>query len=433
MDTEYDDFIKSLRSALNNLFALDQLRRNPLIEMLGLSGRVDASAALQKTLIAGVENLKPDQDDPGYARAWQAHDLLYLRYVRGYSREEVAGKLGISDRQLSREQQAAIAALALALWESGQMGSRAAPDFGPQRAEAATAGYEAETPPGPDESTSARVESEGGDEADDASWIKKLPEDTPSAWSSTFHSVLDLLGPLMEQHDVRLRYEPNEALPDLFVPPNTLRQSLLIVLGWLIPAAQTRQVSLVPQIESKNLVVKTAAELDPARAQAATAAGTPGVAVLKQLLDRVGGSYRVDSSPDRLEVTITIPALAQVPVLVIDDNLDTINLFQRSLQETRYALVGVSDPDDIERQIARYQPLIILLDVMMPEVDGWELLVRLRQYLDERNVAILICSILPLENLALSLGANGFLQKPVLPQALISRLDEQLALLPDGV
>ena len=55
MDTDYDKFIKALRSALNNLYAPDQLRRNPLTELLGISSRIDAPAALQKALSREVK------------------------------------------------------------------------------------------------------------------------------------------------------------------------------------------------------------------------------------------------------------------------------------------------------------------------------------------------------------------------------------------
>ena len=50
--------------------------------------------------------------------SWLVYDVLFFRYVRGYAREAVANQLGISDRQLSREQRTAIETLALCLLET---------------------------------------------------------------------------------------------------------------------------------------------------------------------------------------------------------------------------------------------------------------------------------------------------------------------------
>ena len=59
------------------------------------------------------------------------------------------------------------------------------------------------------------------------------------------------------------------------------------------------------------------------------------------------------------------------------------------------------------------QPDAIILDVMMPEMDGWELLQRLRTSPRTSNIPIIICSVFNDPELAYSLGASLFLPKPV--------------------
>jgi two-component system chemotaxis sensor kinase CheA len=113
-----------------------------------------------------------------------------------------------------------------------------------------------------------------------------------------------------------------------------------------------------------------------------------------------------------------------VPVVVIDDNPDSLQLFQRYAQGTPYQVTGIQDPTAALRLAEQTRPRIILLDVMMPEVDGWEMLTRLRQEAWAQNTAIIICSILPQADLALSLGADAFLGKPVLPQDFLNLLDQ---------
>jgi CheY-like chemotaxis protein len=142
-----------------------------------------------------------------------------------------------------------------------------------------------------------------------------------------------------------------------------------------------------------------------------------------------GGVLELDLDRDPLTpfaATVVLPAAEQVPVLVIDDNADTLHLIERYLVSTRYLFVGTSDPDQALALAEQTAPRIIVLDVMLPGIDGWELLGRLREHPQTRDSPILVCTILPQEHLALTLGAAGFLRKPVNRTTLLLALDRQL-------
>lgn len=424
---EDTDFIRALRSALNNLYEPDQLRANPLSALLGFEGRVDAPAALAEAITDAIESIRDSGPDSGPdngtegdgvanpARAWLAHDVLHYRYVRGYSREEVARKLNISDRQLSRELRSALELLAVVLWRKH-----------PQAHGAAGAEPMRFTATPHDEPTSDEVVSEEPTMtgiSDGATWLADLPVESPAGWREVLESVLLLMQPLMERHGVFLQIRLDATLANLFVAQNALRQTLLLLLGWFIPLADHSILLLHPSSANGMLIlrwrVEGAADVLPDIDSA--------LEIPRQLLAHRGGSLEIEVAQDSNEtgftVVLTVPALAQVPVLVIDDNQDTIQLFLRYVQGTRYALVGVSNPDEVSRALERVQPRIILLDVMMPQVDGWDMLARLRQLPEAQHLSIIVCSIMPLESVARSLGASGFLQKPVLPQALLQTLD----------
>lgn len=408
------DFIRALRSALNNLYEPDQLRSNPLVALLGYEGRVDAPAALAETVVDGIEGVRNSGMEASVTRAWLAHDVLHLRYVRGYSREEVARKLNMSDRQLSRELRSAIEMLAVVLW-------RKHPEAQTTIANGSTDVSQLEKIAQDEDSGDILSEGELGD---GVAWLREMPVESPTGWRDELDSVLALMQPLMEQHQSYLQVQFDAPIPNLLVAQNTLRQTLLLLLGWLIPVASHRTIVLRPAGVEDKLVLDW--RIEP---PVEIPEGDDALEVPRQLLAHRGGSLEVERIPDvpggdALCVSLTIPALAQVPVLVIDDNLDTIQLFQRYVQGTRYALVGVSTPEEVPRALERVQPCIILLDVMMPQVDGWDMLARLRQLPEAEQRAIVVCSIMPLESVARSLGANGFLQKPVLPQALLQTLDQ---------
>jgi CheY-like chemotaxis protein len=74
---------------------------------------------------------------------------------------------------------------------------------------------------------------------------------------------------------------------------------------------------------------------------------------------------------------------------------------------------------DLARQL---HPDVITLDLMMPDQDGWDLLQVLLNQVDTQGIPIIVCSVLRQKDLALSLGATAFLEKPVTQQALLSAL-----------
>jgi CheY-like chemotaxis protein len=121
--------------------------------------------------------------------------------------------------------------------------------------------------------------------------------------------------------------------------------------------------------------------------------------------------------------TLTLPALEQWPVLVIDDNVDTLQLFHRYASGTRYRLVSTQDPEEALALAERTAPQIIVLDVMMPQTDGWRVLSQLRQHPLTGHIPVIVCTILAQEALAMSLGAAAFLRKPITRQSFLQTLD----------
>ena len=75
---------------------------------------------------------------------------------------------------------------------------------------------------------------------------------------------------------------------------------------------------------------------------------------------------------------LALPVTQQIEVLVVDDNLDTLRLMQRYLEGTRYRFLGAHDPEGALALAEAQPPRIIVLDVMMPGIDDWELLGRFR-------------------------------------------------------
>ncbi len=66
---------------------------------------------------------------------------------------------------------------------------------------------------------------------------------------------------------------------------------------------------------------------------------------------------------------------------------------------------------------------MIVLDIMLPDIDGWELLTNLHEYPGTRAIPVIICSVVKQEELAEALGAALYVAKPVMRKQFIEALD----------
>ncbi len=111
-------------------------------------------------------------------------------------------------------------------------------------------------------------------------------------------------------------------------------------------------------------------------------------------------------------------------VLVVDDDPKILELVRVYLERAGYAVVTAVDGEDALRQVEAHRPNLIVLDVMLPYVDG---LVLARHLRDERdNVPILMMSALGTVSdriTGLVGGADDYLAKPFSPAELVARVN----------
>jgi len=135
--------------------------------------------------------------------------------------------------------------------------------------------------------------------------------------------------------------------------------------------------------------------------------------VAAQLVEKLGWRVEQKESPDGERIINLHIAAHGSTLLVIDDNEGLIELVERYLTDRPCRVVAALSGREGLRLAQELQPDAIILDVMMPEMDGWELLQRLRTSPRTSNIPIIICSVFNDPELAYSLGASLFLPKPV--------------------
>ena len=113
-------------------------------------------------------------------------------------------------------------------------------------------------------------------------------------------------------------------------------------------------------------------------------------------------------------------------MLVVDDNVDLVHVYRRYAVGTRYRIIHAPQGQRVFETIDASAPDIIVLDIMLPDVDGWELLANLHEHPATRSIPIVVCSVVREQELALALGATLYLPKPVERQQFLRALDQAL-------
>ena len=118
------------------------------------------------------------------------------------------------------------------------------------------------------------------------------------------------------------------------------------------------------------------------------------------------------------------PAVEQ-RVLVVDDEADIVALVAYHLARAGYRVSTASSGSDALEDARREQPALIVLDLMLPGLSGYEVLERLRADASTRDIAVLMLTARREEQdriRGLSLGADDYLTKPFSPQELVLRV-----------
>ncbi len=409
-----EEFAQELREALSHLYDPHCLRRSPLAALFGVANRLDTPSALARVLTEAIETFKPGPSEPPHSPAWELYVPLAYRYVEQLRPAEVADQLGISERHLRRKEHDALEALADLLWVKYGLGSH----------EAAPSAVGAPLTPQPQEGT---VQSGLAPEVrEELAWLKDTAHHCRTDPQEALPDILTLAERLAERHGARLHLALADGLPMLATHPVALRQVLLSLASVALPRARGGDVTFSIQPQRWEVVFRLTCCEYPSGPKPALDDETERLNVAQQLASLSGGRLELCVDARAFDATLTYAALEQLPVLVVDDNADTLQLLQRYAQGTRYRLLCTREPEEAVRLAQECAPQAIVIDVMMPGLDGWALLAQLQQGPQTERIPVVVCTVLPQKDLATFLGASAFLRKPVTRSAFLEALDRAL-------
>ncbi|NLT41714.1 MAG: hybrid sensor histidine kinase/response regulator [Anaerolineae bacterium] len=381
-------FVAEVRDAVGHLYDSAYLARHPVLDHLRAFSGVDSTSAVRafrKALLDAVEELRPPAGTPDDDPAWRPYRVIWHRFVVGRQLPALEAELALGRRQLQREQRRGLDALSLRLWER----------FGQEPARRL------------DSPEAVRQEA------------SRLARRQRVTLAEQLARALVSVSPLAEQLDVTIEGVHADPRLEAAGDPTLVRQLIVAVLSLAIRDAPGGRVSfeLAGSDDSVDVTVTALGR------EGQEAAVSPLTAAIEALAE--GQQARVWESGDGLSRQIVVsfpPSPRERLIAFVEDNPDVVALFGRYLSGQGYLLLGVEEGETAMEKLVQASPDAILLDIMLEDLDGWEVLRQLKTHPELRHVPTVVCSVLHEPELAASLGADAYLCKPVRPARLLECL-----------
>lgn len=393
-------FTRRLREALTRFYDPAVLQTSPLAELVPHSAPQELPTALREVLRTAIESLRPPASVPYGQPEWIGYRLLWALYIQRQPRHLICDELGLSRTSFYRHQQQALEAISALLW--------------------AHQGVSANAPDAPPRSESAALDERATMEA------VRLAEASPRVAVSPAALARDAFGvlaPLAEQRGVALCLDLPPDLPAILGDPGVLHQILIGVAM----AALERLSHATLRLEATALPAALRLRLSGWGSNTNSCELNQRLTSSQRLLAVYGGRVWLDAGARSPAIVVELPTPQRAAILVADDDPQAIALYQRYLQAEGYAVGVARNGAEISQSVAERRPDLILLDVLMPQEDGWVALQRLKTLPETAGIPVIVYSVLGQPSLALALGALRVLRKPIQEAELLRAVREALA------
>ena len=381
----FEAFVEQVKLALDHLYDFAYLQRHSLARIY--DGETDMSAKtagrqLRHELITAIEALKPHSE--GHFRAPDArlYNLLHLMYIESLTIQQAAVELGLSERQAYRDLKRGQESVAEILWNKRLPLASPAEEFSLQ-------------------SEMARL---------------KLNYSLVDL-GDIFQNAKNAIERLAYQQSVDVAVEPQTEPLTLSTDPVLAHQVIVSVLSYTIQQAQPGILSASFATDQQGVTLTLRYDLKEVadRSEIANTA-------ISKLAQRLRWTITYDDHPEHIGQVRLHMSPSSATIVVIDDNEGWIALLERFLEGYDCRLIS-TPPNQLQR-VQDLNPSAIILDIMMPEKDGWEILQRLRTQPTTADIPIIVCTVFDDPQLAYSLGASAFLPKPTSREKILEVLKE---------
>lgn len=404
------EFDGALQEVLTRLYDPTYVVPDDFWEILGASSP-RTHLGLQDQIAEQIRRMEPQNDRPGAYRTRRHYQVLYFRYVLELTQKETAHRMQVSPRHLRREQQQAVLVLAQRIWEEWESASGIPSEI------RAIGGSEQSIPAagnGSSPASAVQMQRE----------IALLQDRTPNAFTEVgaeMERVTRVMEDILTTRKIELLHDCGNELR-VQMHPAVYRQILIGAID-----------ALASQMDGGCILVRARGRK---RGVAITVCGNPfvrnaGDSAWRLFASQVGCSTAYARSGRQGIFLLRFPPLDKYSVLVIDDNSDVLHVFRRYTVGTQFHVHEIGTKQGVRHemrsanvlaQVVESQPDAIVLDVMMPDLDGWELLGELRRDPMTQSIPVIVCSVIGANGLADALGAAAHLSKPVTQEEFLATL-----------
>ena len=400
------EFNELVLDAYNHLYDLVYLRTHPL-SRLGENATEQSAKEnawqFHNLLIQTIQELNPGPQAPVNSAEWRRFRIMELRFLNGLEPQIVAEQLFISRRQFYRELAQSIETCADLL--SPRYEIKAVEDA------AGTPEPAGESGPSQTRLELLRIEAAQFHHSNRSAKVNEI-----------INNVLDVVDEPATRQGTSIRRDLNEYLPAARIDQSILRQIVFGLFNLLLPFAAAPGIQ-VSTMHSHDEVLMTCSAALNVPAETMRQKNGEELGILMELVELNAARLQViDRQPQAVDIILGLPGAVQRTVLLADDNADIRRLIASYLR-SGYTVIEALTGTEAIRLAHEVHPFVILLDLMMPDRDGWDVLQALKNDTQTQSIPIVICSVLGMKELALSMGASSFLTKPVSEKELQSTLD----------
>ena len=389
-----DGLAELVRDALLHLYDGAYLQNHALARAVAGNesrGFAERGKMLMRDLLGAVEALRPARGAPADSRSWRSYRLLELRYVHGQPTAEVQDKLAISKTQYRRDHGLALESIASLVRERWQLA-------------------DAWSPPTIERTGSLAV-----------SEAKKLTEQMSLGsvdLVALLAELIHILGLASGPGGIRLDVPQTVPVPVVRGDRVALRQVFMSLFNAALERSGSDEIAVVVEAGLRDLSVSVLV----GEVSGSPEPTEPELDVAHHLVEALDGTLTFGRVGSGWKAHVALPAAPRPLVLVLDNNPDFISLISRYLTEHVWQVVGANDVEQAKTLALELRPRVILLDVMLPGQDGWDLMIALRARAETRDIPVVVCSVLYEPRVARALGAASYLRKPVTQSELLEAL-----------
>jgi CheY-like chemotaxis protein len=167
-------------------------------------------------------------------------------------------------------------------------------------------------------------------------------------------------------------------------------------------------------------VTKRLAEAHDGRIDLVSARGAGSTFTLVLPATVAGALAGPDAGPTPAVASAVSAAVATGDILVIEDDPSAVRLLREYLEAAGYSVRVASTGETGLASVTEQAPAAVVLDVLLPGLDGWEVLRRLKANPDTQGIPVIIVTVVEEREVGLALGAADYLVKPIHRAALLS-------------